>query len=253
MDQLNRAHMLGRVPETAAKILRKLDEEGLLGRQLFVVGTHSLYAYESRSGVLFDAGLTATTDIDLLWDVRRKLSLAVAEEIRNEGVIGILRRVDHTFTSKARSYRAINDEGYYVDLIRPLDRDEVRKAPPQLGKAGDDMEAAAIIGLQWLINAPKFEEVVIGADGRPLMMSCIDPRAFALHKYWLSKQDSREAEKRRRDAAQAQAVAMVASQYLNLPFRAKELSALPIELVRGAKELAQIANRKNKRAKRKTA
>src|SRR5262245_60063439 len=81
MDQINRAHMLGRVPDTAARVLRKLDEEGLLGKQLFVVGTHSLFAYESRSGVLFESGLTATTDVDLLWDVRRKLSLAVAAEV----------------------------------------------------------------------------------------------------------------------------------------------------------------------------
>jgi hypothetical protein len=48
----------GRVPETAARIFRKLDEEGLLGRQLFVVGIHSLFAYGSRSGVLFEAGFT---------------------------------------------------------------------------------------------------------------------------------------------------------------------------------------------------
>jgi maltoporin len=64
------------VPETAARILRRLDAEGLLGRHLFVVGTHALFAYEAASGVLFDAGLTATEDVDLLWDVRRKLSLA---------------------------------------------------------------------------------------------------------------------------------------------------------------------------------
>jgi hypothetical protein len=250
MDQLNRAHNLGRVPETAARVLRKLDEEGLLGRQLFVVGTHSLFAYESRSGVLFDGGLTTTADIDLLWDVRRRLSLAVADEVRQEGVMGLLRRVDKTFSAKARGYRAINDEGYYVDLIRPLDKNEALKAPPKLGDA-DDMEAAAIIGLQWLINAPKFEEVVIGADGRPLMMCCIDPRAFALHKYWMSRRPDREPEKRRRDAAQARAVASVASQYLNMPLGAKELSALPLELVKGAKELARVIGKKKSRSQAK--
>ena len=73
MTRLNRASNLGRVPETAARILRKLDGEGLLGKHLFVVGTNSLYAYEAASGVLFETGLTATEDVDLLWDVRRRL------------------------------------------------------------------------------------------------------------------------------------------------------------------------------------
>jgi hypothetical protein len=248
MDRLNRASDLGRMPETAARILRKLDAEGLLGKHLFVVGTHSLYAYEAASGVLFDTGLTATGDIDLRWDVRRKLSLALVDA-RQEGVLGLLRRVDRSFTAKRGSYRAINDDGYYVDLIRPLEKDEVRKAVNKLTDVDDDLEAAAIIGLNWLINAPKFEQVVIGADGRPLWMSCIDPRAFALHKFWLSREPSRDAVKRRRDAQQARAVASVAAEYLGLRFEAKDLTALPIELVKGAKELARSASARTRSQK----
>ena len=236
MERINRAAGLGRVPETAARILRKLDAEGLLGRHLFVVGTHALFAYEAASGVLFDAGLTATADVDLLWDVRRKLSLALIDA-RAEGVLGLLKKVDRSFTAKRNSFRATNDEGYYVDLLRPLEKDEARKAIGKIGEADDDLEAAAVIGLHWLINAPKFEQTVVGADGRPLWMSCIDPRAFALHKYWISKRPDRDPVKRRRDAAQAKAVAAVATQYLDLAFNAKDLSALPIELVQAAKSL----------------
>jgi hypothetical protein len=243
MDPLNRASNIARMPETAARILRKLDNEGLLGKHLFVVGTHSLYAYEVASGVVFDSGLTATGDIDLLWDVRRKLSLALVD-IRQEGVLGLLRRVDRTFAAKHGDFRAINDQGYYVDLIRPFEKDEARRMALKLGDADDDLEAAAIIGLNWLINAPKFEQVVIGADGRPLWMSCIDPRAFALHKFWLGHEMSREAVKRRRDIQQAKAVAFVANRYLGLKFEAKNLTALPIELVRGAKELARATARR---------
>jgi hypothetical protein len=244
MTKINRAMRLGRMPGIAARILRKLDEAGLLGTQLFVVGTHSLYAYEARSGVIFEGGLTATTDIDLLWDVRRKLSLAVADEVRSEGVIGLLRRVDHSFGARAGSFRAINQDGYFVDLIRPLERDEITQPILRLGESNDDLAAAAILGLQWLINAPRFEAVVISDDGRPLWMSCIDPRAFALHKYWLSKLGSREATKRRRDAQQALAVMTVASQYLNLKVAAKDLTALPLDIVRGAKDLAALSHRK---------
>jgi hypothetical protein len=238
MAPMNRAADLGRVPQTSARILRKLDAEGLLGRHLFVVGTHALYAYEAASGVVFDAGLTATDDIDLLWDARRRLSLALVE-VRAEGVLGLLKKVDRSFAARRNSFRAINDEGYYVDLIRPLEKDEARSANARIGDPDDDLEPAAIAGLQWLINAPKFERTVVGADGRPLWMSSIDPRAFALHKYWLAQRDDRDPLKRHRDAAQAKAVAAVATQYLGLTFKAKDLSALPIELIHAAEALSR--------------
>jgi hypothetical protein len=248
MESINRALRLGRMPITPARILRKLDDVGLLGHQLIVVGTNCLFAYETRSGVLLDAALTATTDIDLLVDARQRLSLAMAEQVRPEGIMGLLRRADKSF-ARIAEYRAANDEGYLVDLIAPLRPDEVTAPVIRLGETNDDLAAAAIMGLQWLINAPKFEAVVIADDGRPLWMACIDPRAFALHKRWLAKQEDREGVKRRRDAEQARAVAQVASEYLNLKFQAKDLTALPLALVRGAKDLAGVAERKRKRTR----
>lgn len=242
MARLNRAFNLGRVPVIAARILRRLDQEGLLGKHLFVVGTNSLYAYEAAAGVLFETGLTATEDVDLLWDVRRHLSLALVDT-RKEGVLGLLRQVDHSFKARANGFRATNDEGYYVDLIRPLSKTELAKAPPKLGEADEDLEAAGILGLEWLVHAPKFERVAIGADGLPLWMSCIDPRAFALHKLWLSKRADRDAVKRRRDLEQAIVVAHVAKDFLDLKFNAKDLSALPLELVKDAGSLGKTGGR----------
>jgi hypothetical protein len=103
------------------------------------------------------------------------------------------------------------------------------------------LEAAAVLGLEWLLHAPKFERVAVGTDGDPVWMSCIDPRVFALHKLWLSKQPERDAIKRKRDFEQARVVAHVARDYLDLKFDAKELSALPLELVRdGAVLMAEV-------------
>ncbi len=240
MARINRAAGLGRVPTTAARILRRLDAAGLLGRHLFVVGTHALFAYEAAAGIVFESGLTATTDVDLLWDARRRLSLALVD-VRAEGVLGLLRKVDHTFVAPRNSFRAVNDEGYYVDIIRALEKDEMRAVNTRISPVDDDLEAAALAGLEWLINAPKFEQIVVGADGIPLWMSCIDPRAFALHKYWISRRDDRDPLKRRRDAAQARAVAAVAVEYLRLEFSVKELSALPADLVRAGEALIRAA------------
>jgi hypothetical protein len=174
MGRLNRAHGIGRMPSTAARVLRKLDEAGLLGHQLFLVGTHSLYAYEAKAGVRFETDLTATADLDLLVDARQHMSLAVAEDVKPEGILGLLRKADRTF-ARTDQFRATNDDGYYVDLIAPLRPNEASETAIRLGDTNDDLAAAAILGLQWLINAPKFEEVVIGADGLPLWVSCIDP------------------------------------------------------------------------------
>lgn len=237
--RLARAYRLGRVPRIAADILRTLGQDGLLGGPLIVVGTHSLYAYEAGAGVHVADDLIATADIDLLWDARQKLKLAVVEEGSVHGVLGVLRSVDKTFARTSQRYRAANDDGFLVDLIRPFEPDEMSSKLQGPGGA-DDLEASAILGLQWLINAPKYEHIVIAEDGMPVRLVCVDPRAFALHKYWLSKEaPNREPAKRRRDLAQAKAAAVIARDHLDLPFKAKDLSALPLRMVQQAKELAR--------------
>jgi hypothetical protein len=99
IDQLapvNVAMGLGRVPIMAGRILRACDEQGLLGEQLVVVGTNALFAYEVQAGVQIESGLIASGDIDLLYDARRHLSLAV-RGFGNKGLIGLLRKLDSSF------------------------------------------------------------------------------------------------------------------------------------------------------------
>lgn len=235
--RINRALGLGQMPRIAAKILREFDSAGLLGTQLIVVGTHALYGYAAKAGVIFQSDLMATRDIDLMFDTRRRISLALAPELSTSGIMGLLRGIDPTFSHRRGEFRAMNDEGYYVDLIRPMEADEATKSIK--GIADNDLVPVAILGLQWLMNAPRFETMVIADDGLPVWMSSIDPRVFALYKQWLATSvDDREPLKRKRDGAQAKAVAHVARDYLGLAFEAKDLSALPIDLVRAAKQIA---------------
>jgi Nucleotidyltransferase len=100
-------------------------------------------------------------------------------------------------------------------------------------------------GADWLIEAPKVEETVIGWDGLPLYMPCVDPRIFALHKLWLSKQPSRQTRSKPRDEAQARAVAAVATAYMRLKFDDRALSRLPKELKAGVPELARAGKALN--------
>jgi len=223
-----RAASIQRVPRVVTGILRVLDQSRLLGRNVTVVGTNALYAYESAAGVFMDSPVLATRDMDILWDIRSRLNLAVGDEKAEPGLLALLRRADRSFDlMKRQGFRAVNKDGYLVDLIKPERRDVFKKERRRMGPPGD-LEAAEIRNLQWLVSSPKFKQVVIGDDGYPAAMACPDPRAFALHKIWLSKQPDREPLKKKRDRHQALAVAFLVSRYLpQYRFAATELKMFP--------------------------
>lgn len=233
--RISKALYLGRVPTIAARILRKLDDEGLLDGQLKVAGTNALFAYEVGTGVLLGEDLIATEDLDLLWDPRKSIVFLVPDEDVTS-VLGLLRQVDRSFV-KRRPYQAINNDNYLVDLIRPHQKHEMLRPQPRLTTAADEFEPSPIEGLEWLVNAPLYEEIAIAEDGLPVRIVTVDPRAYALHKVWLSKRIGRQAIKRTRDLAQAKMVAELAVKWLALSFDDDALTALPSELVSYAHEL----------------
>lgn len=222
MAPVNRALGLGRLPTIAARILRELDREGLLGTHIIVAGTNALFAYEAATGVILPTEHVATTDADLLWDTKQSLLLA-ATGVRREGIMGILRRVDRSFVAHY-GFNATNDEGYIVDLLCPETDDLTTMS------AGTDLEATPMEGTQWLLAAPQFEQTIIGQDGRPLQVVVPEPRTFALHKLWVSERADRDPVKRPRDVAHARVVAELVRTYLRKPFSAKEMPWLPKEL-----------------------
>ena len=224
MAPVNRALRLNRVPRITSRILRHLAAAQVLGQNIFVIGTNSLFLYEALAGVHLTSDLLATVDVDLLWDARQNLSLAV-KDFRRSGVIGYLRRADRSFRrSRGELFRAVNREGFMVDLIRPVEDPYVVM---DFGTNPEDLIGVGIEGLEWLVNAPKVNSVVIGEDGIPLRCWSVDPRAFALHKVWVSERADREPVKRARDHAQAQEAAWIARHYLGMELPDPALSALP--------------------------
>jgi hypothetical protein len=232
------AYGLGRMPTVSARILRQLNAVGWLGTKLVVVGTNALYAYEAAAGVRIMGGALATLDIDILHDVRRRVSLG-GMGIPDKGLVGVLRQVDGSFSPlRPNGYRASNKDGFLVDLIEPFRGNRMLQKPSALSAHQDDMQAVSIEGLAWLVNAPKMEAVVFDERGLPLRMVTVDPRVFALHKAWLSQRADREPVKRRRDAIQATLAATLARDYLGLSFDASDLTALPAELRDASDSLA---------------
>lgn len=231
-----KAASIQRVPTIATRILSLLNERGLLGSGLIVIGTNALFAYEAAAGVFFDASIMATKDIDVLMDVRGHLSLAGEDDA---GLIDTLKKADSSFDIiQAGAFRAVNKDGYMVDLIRPMPSPPWKDARRSVGGA-EDLQAVDGEKLDWLLNAPKLSQIVIGQDGFPMRIVSPDPRVFSAHKLWLSRQESREPVKKPRDRLQALAVADITGRYLpQYKFDSSELQMLPRDL---AEEVCRAA------------
>lgn len=232
-----KAARVARVPRITAALARELWRAGL-DDAVLIVGTNALYAYEAACGVrIRSAGRLETRDLDLLLDSRRSLEL-ITGEVRREGLIGVLRKIDKSFSlMRKQDYRAVNDRGYMVDLIRPMPKPPWKKEPDMVGTTLD-LKAADIQKLEWLLSAPKLRQIVIGEDGFPARMTVPDPRVFALHKLWLSRQPQRDPLKKPKDRQQAFMVAELVARYLpQVQFSLAELRMLPREVADLSSEL----------------
>ena len=241
MARVNRALRLGRVPNEAARLLRRFDEAGILGRQIKVVGTNALFAYEAAAAVQLQSDVMATGDLDLLFDARRRLRLLGDEG--PQSLMNMLQKADRSFRARpSNTYSAANSRGYMVDLITPVgkhpmqgDADSKPKSISNFGaldEGGDDLVAVGINGLEWLENAPTLTQIAIADDGKPVRIVTIDPRVFAAHKLWLADRADRERIKRGRDRLQARAAYIIARDYLNMSFDDHEaLAACPSQMI----------------------
>jgi hypothetical protein len=214
MARVNRAMGLGRIPRLVGRILRRLDDAGVLGEQVCVVGTNALFAYEAHAGLRFDGELLATNNVDIALDARRNLGLAAKS--MPEGLLGLLRKVDPTFAALPDgSFRAVNASGMMVDLITPEPRNSMAVAPRGKRRLGgapavtavEDMEAVEVLRLEMIVDAPRFTTTAVAEDGLPVWIAAADPRWWSAHKLWLATEASRDPLKRRRDRDQGKAIA----------------------------------------------
>lgn len=224
------AAQVNRVPKLTANILRLLDDEGLLGNGIVVLGTNAIYAYEAMAGVFLNDDVMETKDVDLLLDARIKLKLS--SEIKTDGMIGLLHKIDKSFVVHPKGYfSASNDKGYSVELVKPVPHNPFVTENNALSDNNpDDLFACEMDGFEWLKNAPKLWQTVIAEDGFPLRMCVPDPRFFALNKIWMSNEQSRNPLKRGRDKQQGLTIAEISRDFLNLDFNDKALRVFPEEV-----------------------
>jgi len=226
--RLNKAVNLGRLPMAVADIFQVIDVSQ--ARDDFrIVGTHAIYAYESMAGAHLRMDLLASGDVDLLYDPRKKLSI-VARNLDGYGLLGLLRKADSSFEINTdEPFRATNKHGFMVDLIIP--QRDMREAET-VTFAENDLQAVEVPNLQWLANSPVVESVVIASNGMPVRARVPDPRAFCVHKAWLSEQVDRDPVKKVRDLAQSKMVYALVKEYLPLhPFEAQYMRYFPKALL----------------------
>jgi hypothetical protein len=211
--RMNRALRVGRVEPIIVDILNRLAATRI-GEHFRVVGTHALYAYEAAAGIRFNAGTLATRDIDLLWDVRKRVAFSTALRRIDSSMLGVLRKVDPTFRIRdSQKYTAVNKDGFEVDIIRRgLAEDDPH--PLRLSDDEDDFWFAQAPRAHELLDSPVFSAVIVASNGDMARMNTLAPSNFVRFKQWMSNLPNREAGKRRRDALQAAAVEQAVREYL---------------------------------------
>ncbi|KAB0664076.1 hypothetical protein F6V25_14825 [Oryzomonas japonica] len=213
-QRLNKVHRVGRAPNILVEILNKLYKSGI-AEYFTVVGTHALYAYEAEAGLrILGTAALATRDVDLLWDIQRRLSFVTKMHNLDTSFLSLLKKVDPTFTRRDdQHHTAYNSKGFEVDLIRRLHKD----GDPHPVQITDDegdfyvVEAESAASLQ---GAAQFQTIIVSTSGQMARMKTVPPVVFAKTKRWLSELESREAVKRQRDKMQAEIVEKLLADHL---------------------------------------
>lgn len=214
-QRMNRALFVGRAPRMLVDILNRLYKEGF-SEFFTVVGTHALYAYEARAGVLFgETEAMATQDIDFLLDVRKRISFVTKMRHAATSMLKLIQKVDPSFRLREdQKYTAVNSRGFEVDIIRrePKDGDP---HPMRLSDDEDDefyVVPARNAGI--LLDGPPFSAIIVSASGHMARMNTISPLTFIQFKRWMAEQADRDTMKRSRDLLQANLVEELVNEYL---------------------------------------
>ena len=216
--RLCRALRVPMLADAAGPILRECDRRRLLGSHLLVVGTNAMPAYAIEAGGFIRDAPDETQDFDMAW--------TAVEEEQGGAIWPMLKAVDSTFTvNTERSFQARNAKAYEVEIL---------VAPSRAGTLArrDQPQPVPLPEQEWLLLGRPVDRVVICRDGTPARIVAPDPRWFALHKLWMSRQAKRNPLKRSKDQKQGKAlldaVQIAMPQY---PLDAGFEATLPAELV----------------------
>ncbi|MGH8680844.1 MAG: GSU2403 family nucleotidyltransferase fold protein [Burkholderiales bacterium] len=220
---ITRVLNLPAIDETAGKILRALDQVDRVGKNILVIGTCAMTAYEMTAETRFAEGFDATEDLDLTIvvdpdnpsdsDLPRRLLLTLKE-------------VDKSFVvSHSSSKTVVNKRGYRVDLLMS------NELAPAMQRSMP-WKPEALEGQEWLALGTPVRQILVDLNGWPVLVTAPDPRYFALHKLWLSKRPKRIREgKAPKDAAQGKMLLKAIQEFMpHYPIDDEFIQLLPSAL-----------------------
>jgi hypothetical protein len=210
-QRMNRALRVGRAPRLLIEILDRLYRSGL-SEYFTVIGTWSLYAYESAVGVRCDPEVLATRDLDLLWDNCKMKSLDTT-------FLGLLKKIDSTFEIRSdQRHTAVNSKGFEVDIICGEGKD-AGPLPLKISEDGDDFYVIQEKRAGLLLDSSRFSSMVVSTSGHMARMRTISPTVFVRLKRWMAEQPDRDPLKRRKDVLQAEVVEKLVEECLPAEIR----------------------------------
>lgn len=214
-----RALRLPLLSNEAGSILREADQRGLLGRDVLVVGTNAIPAYQLEANGRIDGIPEETDDFDMAWSSERKPG------DHEKPIWSLLKAVDGTYTiNTEREFQARNARAYEVELL---------VAPSKVEMLGwlDVSKPVPLPEQEWLLLGRPIDRVVVCRDGKPARLYVPDPRYFALHKLWMSRQAKRNPNKRGKDQKQGHLLLdTVRDAMPHYPLGAEFAAGLPDEL-----------------------
>ena len=93
------------------------------------------------------------------------------------------------------------------------------------------MEAVEVPRLEMIVDAPRVAAVALAEDGLPFWIPAADPRWWAAHKLWLSREPDREPLRRQRDRDQGLAVVqLLAVAWGEVDVSDEALASIPVSL-----------------------
>lgn len=213
--RLNRALRVGRVPNVVVETLNALAQAGLEDH-FVTVGTHALYAYETACGVRVQTEATATQDIDLLLDTRKRLRFATTMQRLDSSLLGIFQKADKTFMLRDdQKYTAVNASGFEIDVVRrpAHSRAGTDPHPLRVSKFEEDFWAVQIPSGQALLDSGRFSHMVVATSGQMATLHAPMPHRFIHVKNQLASRPDRDPLKARKDDLQARVVQQLLDQY----------------------------------------
>ena len=203
--KLNRVYAVGRAPNVIVKVLQALQKAGI-AEQFLTVGTNAIYAYESACGVRVGSEAMATRDMDLLFDTRQRTAFVSTLRRLDSSLLAVLRKADPSFrVLRDQLQTAVNDDGYEVDIIRRIAKDD-DPHPLRMSASEDDLWAVQVSSGEKMVSGRRFGQLVISASGHMAHMQTLHPLDFIRVKTELSASSQRDPIKRPKDGLQARVV-----------------------------------------------